>query len=74
MRVEIYDIDGTICDDFFPNLGETADISQLKKNILKTPLNEDFIRYFKKISENPEVKTVFLTGRISRYNDDRLNH
>lgn len=65
-KIEIFDIDGCICECFFPNLGENADIAVLKKRIIKTPLEAEFIRYFRKISNSPGVESFFITGRRSK--------
>ncbi len=65
-RIEIFDIDGCICESFFPNIGEKADIKSLKENILKTPLDLGFIRYFRKISIVPGVRSFFITGRRAK--------
>lgn len=50
IRIEIFDIDGTICESFFPNLGDKADKEQLKTKILGTPLFSDFIKFFRIIA------------------------
>lgn len=62
-RIEIYDIDGCICKNIFPNLGEKADIKLLKEEIVKTPLDSGFIKYYKLVSNRSTVKPFFLTGR-----------
>lgn len=62
-KIEIYDIDNTICPSSFPNLGEKADISKLKKRILKTPLFPEFIEYYKLICRKNNIDTYFITGR-----------
>lgn len=66
-HIEIYDIDGCICKSIFPNLEEKADIKKLKTKILKTQLYQEFIEYYKRITENNNIKIYFITGR--KYKD-----
>jgi len=65
-KILIFDIDGCICPSFFPNLNEKANIKELKENILKTPLNDYFVQYYKKINKTSGVSCVFLTGRRAK--------
>lgn len=58
-KIELYDIDGCICENFFPNLNENADINELKHRILKTQLNKDFVNYYRKSNG----LRFFVTGR-----------
>ena len=61
--INIFDIDGTICENIFPNLNREVNIKQLKAKILQTPLFPDFIEYYKHITQDISVKTYFITGR-----------
>jgi len=65
-RILIFDIDNTIVNSRFPNLNEKADIKELKRRILNTPLNKDFIEYYRRISNTARIKTYFFTGRKKR--------
>ena len=65
-KIIIFDIDGCICKNFFPNLNEKADIKELKQNILNTPLNRAFIQVYKRINKTSGVKIFFLTGRRAK--------
>jgi len=58
-KIEIFDIDGCICDNFFPNLNENADISDLKQRILNTPINPNFVEHYGKSN----ALKIFITGR-----------
>ena len=62
-KVEIYDIDGCICKNVFPNLKKKVKIPETKKKILETPIFPAFINYFKAIGKNKDYKQLFLTGR-----------
>jgi hypothetical protein len=62
-RIIFFDIDGCICESFFPNIGEKADIDLLRKRILQTKLFPGFIKYFNIISNYPGIKIYFITGR-----------
>ena len=65
-RIEIFDIDGCICENFFPNLDEKADKETLRARILKTKLFPEFVEYYRIISKYPGLKTYFLTGRRAK--------
>lgn len=65
-RIVFFDIDGCICENFFPNLNEKSNIQELKQKILNTPLNSDFVKYYVKISQNVRVKSYFITGRRAK--------
>jgi len=58
-KIEIFDIDGCICDNFFPNLNENADISDLKQRILNTLINPNFVEHYRK----SVALKYFITGR-----------
>lgn len=66
-RIEVYDIDGTICSSFFSNLNEKNDIQELKERIFETPLFPGFVKYYKLICRENNIDTYFITGR--RYKD-----
>lgn len=65
-KIEIFDIDGCICENFFPNLNENADIDTLRTRILETKLFPEFIKYHRIISKYPGLKSYFLTGRRAK--------
>ena len=65
-RIFFFDIDGCICESFFPNLKEKVDINALRRRILETKLFPGFIKYFNIISKHPGMKIYFITGRRAK--------
>lgn len=64
---KVYDIDGCICKNVFPNLKEKVNIHAIKEKILETPIFPAFVNYFKAIAKKDNSKQLFLTGR--KYQD-----
>jgi len=63
MITEIYDIDGCICENVFPNFKGKIEVCNIRKKILKTKLYPAFVKYFKEFSKDKRNKYYFLTGR-----------
>jgi len=62
-ELNCFDIDDTIVSSDFPALTQKAEIQTLKQKILNTPLNSDFVEYYKLFSHITGVKSYFITGR-----------
>ncbi|MHA1195760.1 MAG: hypothetical protein ACTSRH_04405 [Promethearchaeota archaeon] len=60
--IAIFDIDGCIVEDIFPNLKEEVRIEALRKKIQTIPLDSYFIKYHEELQKKG-VKTYFITGR-----------
>ncbi len=60
--IEIFDIDDCIVRSTFKNK-EIINITEIRKEILQTSLNHNFIIYFNSIRNNPGIRFFFLTGR-----------
>ncbi len=64
--IYIFDIDGCILPSIFPNLSKKVSIELIRNKIKTISIYKSFIEYYKLISNSPEIKKIFLTGRKAK--------
>lgn len=73
-KIYIFDIDGCILPSIFPNLSKKVSIEEIRKKMRLISVYKSFIEFYKYISNRPEIKKIFITGRKAKnFKNETIN-